>query len=453
MKRPLILSSILGLVLAAPVYATNYVFTTINPAGQSGAGSSVFGLNDHGQLVVGTSNGGLIYQNGVYTPLPIGPAGYTLSPEGINDAGTIVGTARDANGNSEGFILKSGSYSLFSIPGSAGMDARAVSPSGIVSGVFGNSVGNGEGFTYDPTTGVITDINPSGSILTTAQGMNTAGQLVGSGFSGTSKEYGFIYQNASYLTFTIPGADATEARGINDSGLIAGFAQFPGGAPGSGTIDAFVGNPSSGYQLLSDPLAAGTGIATNAGQGTFGEAINNSGQIAGDYTNANGNTFGFLATPVTLPSGTLANGAFAFDVSVNAGDLIYIDPAVAIGYQYQIGAGDPNFQSVVLPIGIGDSLYTLSTCDGTSLGTVAGGTTYDFGSGGLSCFDVNGISASAGLNPNDPEAFATGLTFASNGDFTGTMTPMVSNVPEPGTLALLVAGLLGLALTRKRSSR
>lgn len=33
---------------------------------------------------------------------------------------------------------------------------------------------------------------------------------------------------------------------------------------------------------------------------------------------------------------------------------------LAIGYDYATGAGDPLFASVELPIGIGDSLYTLT---------------------------------------------------------------------------------------------
>lgn len=428
-------------LLATPTaFATNYVYTTINPTGETGTSnafvSEVFGLNDNGELVVSSDQGGMVYQDGVYTPLP-SLSGYTVGPEGINDQGTIVGTATDANNNNQGFILKNGSYSLFNVPGNTGyMEARAVSPSGIVSGIFTDAADNQEGYTYDPSTGVFTDINPPGSQITFAQGQNSAGQLVGSGLnSSTGQEWGFVYQNGSYSDFTVDG-DPTEARGINDAGVITGHV-YAGGAANV----TFVGNPSSGYQLLSVPNATET----------LAEAINNSGQIAGVYVDANNNSFGFLATPVTLPSATTGSGAFAFDVAVTPDNLIYIDPAAASGYTYQTGTGDPNFQSVVLPIGIGDNFFSLSTCSGASLGTVAGGTHYDFGSGGVSCFKVDGIPASAGLDPSDPQAFVTGLTFTAAGDFTGTMTPMTAaaapEIDPAGTFGALtlLAGLLAVA--------
>lgn len=449
-----------SVVLAVPAaYATPYIFTTINPTGQSGTSSGifvsqVFGLNDTGQVVVTTNNGGFIYENGLYTPLPVGPAGYVFGPEGINDVGTIVGTAVDASGNTEGFILQNDSYSLFTVPGNTGeMEARAVSPTGIVSGIFTNSAGNTEGYTYDPVTGAFTDINPSGSILTFAQGMNRVGQLAGSALTSLGRHYGFVYQNGVYTTFDVPGKPITAARAINDGGVITGNVQTDV-APGTDFIQSFVGNPSSGFQLLNDPNAAtASSIGSSGYGGTFAEAINDSGQIGGQYFDSEGNTFGFIATPVTLPSARNANGAFTFNASVTAGNLIYIDPEVASGYQYQTGAGDPNFQSVVLPIGIGDNFYSLSLCDGSSLGTVAGGTTYDFGSGGTDCFDVSGIPLSAGLDPSDPQGFATGLTFAGSGAFTGTMMPMISTVPEPGALWLFAAGLTGLALAGMATPR
>jgi len=109
----------------------------------------------------------------------------------------------------------------------------------------------------------------------------------------------------------------------------------------------------------------------------------------------------------------------------------------------------------VLPIGIGDNMYTLSLCNGTTLATIAGGRTYAFASGGIGCFDVGGIESSAGLDPRDPEAFVTGLTFTAGGSFTGTMNalPQTSAVPEPPLLSLLGIGLLGVLLPRIRRRR
>lgn len=441
-KLGIIWSAFLGLVLTSTaVYSTPYVFTQINPGGLSGVGisSTVWSLNDNGQLVVDSSEiGSVIYQNGAYTPLPacmVCAKGDAVSALGINDSGTVVGQVTTAAGSTQGFLLQNGQYTLFSAFGSSYTEPRAISPTGVVSGICTcvNSATDQAGFTYDPGTGVFTLINPTGSIEAFAQGINTAGQVAGSTVASNGHENGFIYQNGNFSNFQVNG-QPTEARGINDAGLVTGFVNYS--TSSAIKVDSFVGSASSGYQLLSYPGAIST----------LSETINSSGQIAGNYIDANNNEFGFLATPVTLPSGTTGNGGFLFNFSVTANDLVYIDPALATGYQYEVGAGNPNFGSVVLPIGIGDNLYSLSLCDGTTLGNVAGGTTYSFGDAGTSCFDVTGISLTANLASSDGQAFPTGLTFVDSGTFTGTMTPLASTVAEPETLWLFLAGLLTMTL-------
>ena len=42
--------------------------------------------------------------------------------------------------------------------------------------------------------------------------------------------------------------------------------------------------------------------------------------------------------------------AFNFDFEVSEGEDYVIDPFVAIGYEYVVGAGDPLFESVMIPL-------------------------------------------------------------------------------------------------------
>jgi hypothetical protein len=88
---------------------------------------------------------------------------------------------------------------------------------------------------------------------------------------------------------------------------------------------------------------------------------------------------------------------------------------------------------------------------------------------GLTQFSLRGIDPAAGLDPEDPNAFITGLLFGGdiNGDLLITPLAVDSNtglpvdppsfteaIPEPGTIVLFITGLLSLGLLgRRRTGR
>jgi hypothetical protein len=165
---------------------------------------------------------------------------------------------------------------------------------------------------------------------------------------------------------------------------------------------------------------------------------------------------------VVLPTTTVSNGqvVYGFNLAVAPGVTYHIDPAVATGYIYSTGVGNPNFASVSLP-NIGNSgLYSLFLWNGTSWvldTTLAANTLFNFGANGVNQFEVLGIDPSLGLDPNNPVAFVTALTFEGAGDFTGTMTPVtIDAVPEPSTWAMMLLGFAGIsfvAYRRKQNGR
>jgi MYXO-CTERM domain-containing protein len=172
-----------------------------------------------------------------------------------------------------------------------------------------------------------------------------------------------------------------------------------------------------------------------------------------------------IVTPTTTVGNTTYPTTYTFNLPVTEGQPAYIDPLVATGYLYQIGAGNPNFASVTPVSVIGSGSYQIYTLNGQGnyvfAANISAGSTFTFSGGGVSSFEIVGIPASANIDPANASAFITGLTFAGGGTFTGTMTPLTSNSssasgdttdgPIPSwALGVLGLGLLGVASRRAK---
>jgi hypothetical protein len=223
-----------------------------------------------------------------------------------------------------------------------------------------------------------------------------------------------------------------------------------GGTPAQAGLDA--GNSRDYFTLPGSRTAAVLDLINTSNTGEAG---------VWSFAVRNGVPPGATSDNPLMPVVTDAGWSFDFNVGPNSG-RVFIDPVIAVGYEYAVTSG-PNFQSVLLPTTVGDGLYDLwlyVNNQWVDSGDVTGGQAYDFGAGGVNRFQIRGIETSAGLDPNNPNAFVTGLTFVPVSGSTNvqmTMTPLTVNtdnqVPVPGTLPLVLLGLLAAARVKRRGAR
>jgi len=125
------------------------------------------------------------------------------------------------------------------------------------------------------------DVNYPGAVLTSAQGINDPGQIVGYYFDTSGARHGFLLDGGTYTTIDCPSPyTTTEAFGINNLGQIVGYCAAPGGVNGVyGSTRSFI---LSGGVLTFLSDAPGS----YGGASTFAQGINDSGQIVGWYADS-----------------------------------------------------------------------------------------------------------------------------------------------------------------------
>jgi probable HAF family extracellular repeat protein len=122
----------------------------------------------------------------------------------------------------------------------------------------------------------LTTIDVPGAKITTINGINTAGDMVGYyGQNASGPDSGFLYSNGAFTYFDYPGQTVTLPAGINDSGLIVGSATQ--NADKRFTVVAFLYDGTTFTELRD-----GTNNVT------YGYGINNAGIVVG----ASGATLG-----------------------------------------------------------------------------------------------------------------------------------------------------------------
>jgi probable HAF family extracellular repeat protein len=211
---------------------------TLIDIGDLGGGSAVaYGINDAGEVVGSAvtsdgSNHPFLYSNGVMTDLGTlgSPKGtdWWNSAQGVNNSGVVTGTSYDAKGNFFGFIWRNGKMTKMGTLGGSWSQAYAINNKGQVTGLAYTANGSAHAFIANCAACALKDLGTIAGGTSTVWGfaINDSGVVVGqSTFQGTY--HAFVYSGGKMkdLNKMIPAGSGwvlIEANGINSAGQIVG---------------------------------------------------------------------------------------------------------------------------------------------------------------------------------------------------------------------------------------
>ena len=466
---------LLTTALTAP--ASSATLTPIAPYVDTGAiGTTLFGINNAGwttglvSYADGHSSGFVRTPDGTYSKFdnPAYPAGNFTSGRAISNDNTIIGFSYDTAGTNltfRGFQRTAdGTLTLLTRPG-VGTNlvgiAQGINDSGAIVGNFRaratpTSPVRNHGYILDGANFVdLTDADHANASVN-ARGIDNSGTVVGWNSEGFNGARGWVYKGGNYEYFSHPGdldedgLGTTVFEAINNNGQVLGGYTVYDAVTGGYTSKAFSFDLTS--HVFSDIEVPGATYVQ-----TYG--INDSGQYvlstdAGQFIYSPDGPVAPDGSSVFMPvaGGDLPPGQAQFAITVVASVTYYIDPAYATGFEYLSGTG-PLFASVIAPLGIGiDDTFKLYLWNGTDYifdQSILAGVAFDFLTP-VDRFELRGIPGSAGIDPNNPSGFVTGLKFAGDGQFNGFQNALTS-VPEPATWSLMIVGfgLVGATLRRR----
>lgn len=283
--------------------ATNHAFLYGN-GGMSDLGtlggnvdysSGAYGINNAGQ-VVGGSNHAIMYSNGTMSDLGTLGGSYS-NAYAINDAGQVVGvasTTANASQHAFSYTVGGGMRDLGTLGGFLS-SAYGVNNAGQVVGQASASGGAVHAFSY--SNGSMSDLGDLGGTYSVAYGVNGAGQIVGDADDSLGMVHAVLWdaQHVTQLS-TLAGGNLSQAYAINSYGEIVGRSDV---AASGGYLHAVLWYHGGMVDLnnVVDPSVFGAGwVLTEA------RAINDNGVVAGLAQNIyTGSSHAFELSGVAIP--------------------------------------------------------------------------------------------------------------------------------------------------------
>jgi probable HAF family extracellular repeat protein len=271
---------------AAPVY-------TVAPVGNFGSlTSQPNGLNNAGTVVgYNYTSGGhvnaFVSSSGAATSLHQGdPNTGNSKAWGINASGAVVGEASLGNAT-QAAVFSNGAVQTLGTLGGKNSYGYGINASGQVAGVSDTSDGSQHGFVTG-MNGALVDIGPvNGGSSSAADAINDLGQVTGYAETSANGDYAaYIYQNGAMNFLATLGGSFAEGYAINNAGMVAGYSGLAGDIASHAFL--YAGG------LLVD-------LGSLGGTDSYATGINESGNVVGASTLVAGGSYhAFLYSGGTL---------------------------------------------------------------------------------------------------------------------------------------------------------
>jgi hypothetical protein len=282
----------------APAFPANasarYSFVTLgDPADPTF--NQLLGINDFGEIAgyFGSGSPAKTHPNKGYTLSPYSgarfsnenfPGSQQTQVTAINDWGNTVGFYTTGSGANYGFLDEDGVMSSVADPLTTSKPAvnqlLGINNNGEAAGFYNDAKGNSHAFVWSRYTKAFQAVNPPGATSATATAVTDQGTVGGFFTEANGAIASFIKRGGNWTILEVPGSKTTELFGLNDEGVAVG-------------IDAGQHKQAYGFVYrhgafvtVSDPAGVGSTVVNG---------LNNTGALVGFYTDAKGNTDGFVA--------------------------------------------------------------------------------------------------------------------------------------------------------------
>jgi hypothetical protein len=278
-----VLLSVAGSDLTAQ--QATYSYTPVSFPGA--VSTSINGVNRAGDIVgtyreaASTHTRGFLRRDGKFTSIDY-PGAESTGANAINSSGDIVGgySLPDTPDVARGFVLtKQGRFTGVNVPGHTSMVAARLLSDGTILGCYhdrggadmhGMKLTGGKLSDFDRPWSMHHGATPDGKTIVGTYNDRTAGKSHGRSY---------VLVGSTFTPFDVPGSSATNALDINAAGTIVGTYEVDGISHG------FV-REREVYTTLNAPGA----VSTNA------NGISDDGTVVGSFSDAGGATRGFIAT-------------------------------------------------------------------------------------------------------------------------------------------------------------